>query len=113
MPQIPRADEGRNCPFNGQDCSTVCHKCPMWVQVRGAHPQTGVELDRWDCSFALLPLLLIENANQARQTGAAVESFRNEVADRADSGARILGSQRLGHDEIAHLRGERKLIAGG
>ncbi len=30
--------------------------------------------------MAWLPVLLIENAQQSRQTGAAVESFRNEVA---------------------------------
>jgi hypothetical protein len=28
---------------------------------------------------SFLPLLLIETAQQSRQTGAAVESFRNEV----------------------------------
>ena len=27
----------------------------------------------------MLPLLLIENSQQSRQTGAAVESFRNEM----------------------------------
>ena len=27
----------------------------------------------------MVPVLLIENAQQSRQTGAAVESFRNEV----------------------------------
>lgn len=51
----------------------------MWVQIRGANPQTGQELDRWECSFALLPLLLIENTQQTRQAGAAVESLRNET----------------------------------
>lgn len=28
-----------------------------------------------------LPILLIENAQQNRQTGAAVESFRNEMVE--------------------------------
>ena len=29
-----------------------------------------------------MPLLMIENSQQQRQTGAAVESFRNETLDR-------------------------------
>jgi hypothetical protein len=29
--------------------------------------------------MAWLPLLLVENASQSRQTGAAVESFRNAI----------------------------------
>jgi hypothetical protein len=51
----------------------------MWTQVRGRHPNTGEDVDKWDCSLALLPMLLIENAQQSRQTGAATESMRNEI----------------------------------
>ena len=77
--QIPHADEGQNCPFNGQDTSTVCHKCPLWVQVRGKDPQSDKEVDHWACSFAWMPMLLIENSQMQRQTGASVDSFRNEM----------------------------------
>jgi hypothetical protein len=56
------------------------------MQLRGNDPQTGEELDNWVCSVAMLPLLLIENSQQTRQTGAAIESFRNEmVKDNATS----------------------------
>ncbi len=54
-------------------------RCRKWVSVRGTNPNTGELLDRWNCSDAWLPLLLIENAQQSRQIGAAVESFRNET----------------------------------
>lgn len=53
--------------------------CQLWTNIRGKDPQTGVEVDRWGCADAFVPMLLIENAQQSRQTGAAVESFRNEV----------------------------------
>lgn len=59
----------------------VCHTCPLWTQVRGKHPQSNEEIDRWDCSLAWLPMLLVENAQQSRQTGAAVDSFRNAVVN--------------------------------
>ena len=47
--------------------------------MRGTNPQTGAEIDEWDCSIKWLPMLLIENANQVRQGAAATESFRNEM----------------------------------
>ncbi len=80
MAQIPQADPGKVCPFNGKDTSKVCHKCPMWIQVRGTNPQGG-EVDHWNCSLAWMPMLMIENSQQQRQTAAAVESFRNVVAE--------------------------------
>lgn len=67
-----------NCPMAGfEPCRQM--KCAWFVQMRGAHPQTGEDVDEWGCAVAWLPVLLIENAQQQRQTGAAVESFRNEV----------------------------------
>ena len=79
MAQIPHGDKGLMCPLLELDCSTVCHKCPWWTQVRGKNPQTEEIIDEWRCAVAFLPMLLIENAQQNRQTGAALESFRNEV----------------------------------
>lgn len=76
---VTLADPGKICPFHKEDVSKVCHTCPMWVMLRGINPNTGKEIDEWGCSFAFLPALLIENANQARSTGAAIESFRNET----------------------------------
>lgn len=77
--QIPHGDDNLVCPLHRASCSDVCHKCPWWQQVRGTNPNTGEEIDRWDCAVALLPLLLIENSMMQRQTGAAVDSFRNEM----------------------------------
>jgi hypothetical protein len=88
--QIPHGDDDLNCPFSQKSMSAVCHKCPMWVQVRGKNPQSNEEIDQWNCSLALLPMLLIENAQQARQGAAATESFRNEMVARADANSAIL-----------------------
>jgi capsule polysaccharide export protein KpsE/RkpR len=43
------------------------------------NPNTGQEVDHWSCAVTWMPMLTIENSQQQRQTGAAVESFRNEV----------------------------------
>jgi hypothetical protein len=79
MEQRPIAVKGTNCPFHKQDVSKVCHRCELFVKVVGAHPQTGEHMDKWKCAIAWMPLLTIENSNMQRQTGAAIESFRNEV----------------------------------
>lgn len=57
------------------------HECIKYTQMLGLHPQTGQEISEWNCSDAWLPMLLIENSQQTRQAGAAVESFRNEVVN--------------------------------
>jgi capsule polysaccharide export protein KpsE/RkpR len=49
------------------------------MHVRGMNPNTGEDIDHWACAVTWMPMLTIENSQQQRQTGAAVESFRNEV----------------------------------
>jgi hypothetical protein len=75
----PHAPPGMVCPLHRKDMSKVCHKCPLWTQLRGTHPQNGSEVDEWACSLSWLPMLLIENAKEVRQGAAATESFRNEM----------------------------------
>lgn len=69
------------CPLLKKGC--IEHGCKFYIHVIGNNPQTGRTEDKWDCTFAWLPILLIENSQMQRQTGAAVESFRNEVVDAA------------------------------
>ena len=67
-----------NCPLNNfEPCKQL--ECAWFIQVRGTNPQTGQEVDEYACAVAWMPLLLIENSQQQRQTGSAVESFRNEM----------------------------------
>ena len=67
---------GTYCPLIKKDCIGL--KCSWYTQMRGKNPNTGEEIDEWGCAVTWLPLLLVENAQQSRQAGAAVESFRNE-----------------------------------
>ena len=66
------------CPLIQGACKQF--DCLFWIQLRGTHPQTGAEVDEYDCSVRWLPVLLIENAKEVRQGAAAIESFRNVVA---------------------------------
>lgn len=35
--------------------------------------------EKFGCADTFVPLILIENSQQQRQTGKAIESFRNEI----------------------------------
>ena len=58
----------------------VCieHRCAHYQHLLGKNPQTDAPLDHWDCAFNWTNILAIENAQQARQVGAAIERARNE-----------------------------------
>lgn len=60
------------------------------MKVRGNNPNTGEEIDDYGCAIAWLPVMMIENSQQQRQTGAAVESFRNEMVKANDMGQQVL-----------------------
>lgn len=76
-------DSNVKCPATAftRSCRDIVHECqcPKFVNVKGRDPD-GVTIDRWGCVDSFLPLLLVENVMASAQTGAAVESFRNEVA---------------------------------
>lgn len=77
--KIPHADKGSICPLHKKDMSLVCHTCPWWTRVVGKNPQSEEMIDDWRCAVSLLPMLLVEGAQQTRAAGAAIESFRNEM----------------------------------
>lgn len=64
------------CPLLKGEC--IKDGCMFWTHVQGQSPQDGKQIDHYDCAVKWLPVLMIENSQQQRQTGAAVESLRNE-----------------------------------
>ena len=78
-----KIEVGKFCPLIGKDCIGL--ECSWFTEVRGRHPQTGEQIDEWGCAVTWMPVLLIDNTQQQRQTGAAVESFRNETLNRISS----------------------------
>lgn len=79
---------GTFCPLVKDDCLQL--KCAWFTQLRGKNPQTGADVDEWGCAITWMPMLMIENSQQQRQTGAAVESFRNEMVKANESSQQIL-----------------------
>ena len=77
--------------FNHRDLeSTSCRdlvvdgKCERWMQLQGKNPNTGEDVNRSNCIDDWGPLLMVENSQMQRQTGAALESFRKAAELRED-----------------------------
>ena len=94
-----KLEPGTYCPLIKKDC--IQTKCAWFTQVRGTHPQTGESVDEWGCAISWMPVLLIENSQQQRQTGAAVESFRNEMVTANEQSVQMLmqSARLLGGDK--------------
>ena len=69
---------GSACIEDGAIKDNELVACRFWVTVQGKHPQTGEVVSSGDCAHAWLPMLMIENSKVNRETGAALESLRNE-----------------------------------
>ena len=89
-----------NCPINNfEPCKKL--ECAWFIQMRGTNPQTGEAVEEWGCSVALLPMLMIENAKESSQTGAAVESFRNVMVEQQKE---LLGLAKTGEVETKLIK---------
>jgi hypothetical protein len=69
------------CPLMKSKRELVCHKCAWYTHIRGMHPQTGEEIDRWDCSISLLPILMIETGRQMGTANEALVALRNDFTE--------------------------------
>ena len=79
---------GNYCPLVKKDCLGL--QCAWFTRVQGVDTNTGNQVDEYQCAIAWMPMLLIENSGQQRSTGAAVESFRNEMVKANEATTRAL-----------------------
>lgn len=95
---------GTFCPLIKKDC--VGFTCAWYTRVQGYDVNSGAQVDSYECAISWLPMLLIENSGQQRQTGAAVESFRNEMVKSNEQSQQLL----LATAGIMHNEDQPKLI---
>lgn len=97
-----------DCPDTGftQKCGDGRKgKCPHWIHVQGAHPQSGETVDMWDCSHRWLPILVIDLIRRTNSQGAAVESLRNELVKREDMATQIMRLASINTNRHLQLEG--------
>jgi len=81
-------EKGTYCPLLKKKCIGL--ECAWFTRVQGYDVNTGNQVDEYQCAISLLPMLLVENSGQQRQTGAAVESFRNEMVKANENSVKLL-----------------------
>jgi hypothetical protein len=81
---------GKPCVEDGSILDGELVACRFWVHVQGQNPQTGETVNNGDCAISWMPVLLIENSKVNRETGAAVESLRNNNVEAANQIANAL-----------------------
>jgi hypothetical protein len=72
-----KKSKGNFCPLLKKEC--IEHECSWYMHVRGMNPNTGEDVDHWNCAVSWMPMLTIENSQQQRQTNCTIDAFRNEV----------------------------------
>jgi hypothetical protein len=85
------------CPLLKKECIGL--DCAWFVKVEGYDMNTGKRIDEWNCTVSLLPMLMIENSGMQRQTGAAVESFRNEMVKSTEISQKLFIAAATGSTE--------------
>lgn len=70
--------DGEFCPLIQKAC--VTHKCKWYKKIIGLNPQTGAQIEEYDCAIGMLPILLIENAAVGRQVSAEINEVKKETA---------------------------------
>lgn len=82
MTQKPHGPEDEWCPLWRKQCSKVCHTCKWWGKSHlTTNPNTGENVELWDCAISRTVNWQIENAAAARHGAAATESFRNIMVE--------------------------------
>ena len=56
-------------------------RCKQYIQIRGTDA-TGESHDKWDCSFAWAPLILLEQNRERLSTVAAIDKLHNSLVTR-------------------------------
>ena len=78
------------CIEDGAIVNNELVSCKFWTKVQGRNPQTGTMVDHHDCAISWVPVLLLENSKVNRETGAAIDQFRNETSASNHNVAKIL-----------------------
>jgi hypothetical protein len=89
-------DKNILCPATQftRTCRELCGDCPKFVHIAGVNPNDGQPVNKFGCVDSFLPMLLIENSQQQRHTGAAVESFRNEMVRSTEASLLLIAQQK-------------------
>ena len=85
--------KGPICPLLKKAC--IENECAFYVHITGQNPQSGAQMDLWDCAVKWTPVMMLDASRNMKGVQAAVEGMRNDVCDRQDNlnNALVLGAK--------------------
>jgi hypothetical protein len=84
------------CPILNKECIGL--DCSWILKMEGYDINTGQKINEWACTVAALPKLLVENAGMQRQTGAAINSFKDEMVKDSKAYSDIIEKTKKGEE---------------
>lgn len=105
MDTLPDAKRKCHCTGFTKGCrqlvtSGACQG--RWVMLLGKHPQTGMDMARWDCIDNHQHTLLLSIGLAQQQTGASVDSMRHEAHQRHDGQtSQLVDALRITHEAMS------------
>jgi hypothetical protein len=73
-----KKDDTPLCPFLNKPC--LKHGCMLYTHVQGNNPTTGQQMDHWDCTFKVMPLIMIDQVRKTESVHASTVEARNQAA---------------------------------
>jgi len=58
-------------------------RCMQYIKIAGTDAQ-GNDQDRWDCSFAWVPILMLEQSRHSMHNTAAIDKMCNTVTTKRE-----------------------------
>ena len=107
--QVPRGPDGLDCPEWKKPMAKVCHKCPKWISIKMDHPQTGEQIDRWECADTHNTIILVDILRKLNGVQAATESRGNDTIKML--GESILRSERQHREAMGMLSNDAPAVS--
>ena len=77
----------------GSTCEEVVDgeivRCMQYIEIRGTDAQ-GKDHDKFDCSFAWVPILMLEQARHNMAVTSAVNGLRDDLTIRQDRAIKLI-----------------------
>lgn len=107
-----------NCPINGKACIDGVRSdfelkdkaCRLWTHVAGKDPQSEKVIDHFDCAWAWMPVVGLEQSQMTRMGTATMQDFRNETNENMKGFAGAMGKAAYAIQELADT--QKALIEG-
>lgn len=85
-------------------------QCRLWTHVAGKDPQGEKVVDHYDCAWAWMPVVGLEQSQMTRHNTATMQEFRNETHEGLSNFNKAINQAALAFNAMAQA--QQELISG-